>query len=72
MQGIPPDVRPWAWMAISGAADCRAAHMANYFTAMVDKGQAASPCAHQIELVRCPSNEGIVMDTEGGGPWDWL
>ena len=56
MQGIPLDVRPWAWMAMSGAATRKAGHMAGYFDAMLQNGEVSSECAHQIELVTTPTS----------------
>lgn len=40
------------WEQISGAAKLQADHMNNYYEAMVHQGEATSPSARQIDLVR--------------------
>ena len=54
LQGIPPEYRPWVWMELSGGNKRRSEHMASYYEAMVDMGEASSECTHQIELVPPP------------------
>jgi len=43
------------WPQVSGAAARQAQHLAGYFEAMVQRGQAESEFARQIELVPRPS-----------------
>lgn len=48
--GIPPEIRPWVWMEISGASKRKSSHHASYYSAMSRLGRHESAYAHQIEL----------------------
>ena len=67
MQGVPPTYRSWVWEQVSGAAKLQADHMNNYYEAMVHQGEATSPSARQIDLVRacdvtCVSRRLLLLD----------
>lgn len=49
-KGVPPELRPWVWVAVSGAATRRAAQHPSYYAAMAQLGKHESPFAHQIRL----------------------
>jgi hypothetical protein len=51
MQGVPLELRAWAWMDMSGASERMSKSMPGYFQAMLQRGKVSSECAHQIELV---------------------
>jgi hypothetical protein len=50
-KGVPPELRPWVWTQVSGAAAQRRAHPAGYYAAAAAAGRAAdAPFLHQIQL----------------------
>lgn len=51
MQGVPPELRDWVWMEVSGANQRRQQHHSSYFAAMARMAKHESPFVHQIELV---------------------
>lgn len=51
LQGVPPTLRPWVWMEVSGAAAKKAAvKSSNYFTNMALAGE-RSPFLKEIDQV---------------------
>ena len=54
VQGIPARHRVWAWPRICGARAAQQAHMAQYYEAMVQRGESTSEYIHQIELACTP------------------
>lgn len=48
MQGVPPPLRAWVWMEVSGAAQRKAGASPSYFAGMAAAG-ASSPFVQQIE-----------------------
>jgi hypothetical protein len=50
--GVPPTMRPWAWMEMSGAAKKKASvPSSNYYATMATAGL-SSPAAREIEQAR--------------------
>jgi TBC1 domain family member 2A len=49
-KGVPPQLRKWVWMEISGAAARQKAAPAGYFRMAIEEGRTTSPFVHQINL----------------------
>lgn len=60
LQGVPPELRDWVWMEVSGATRRQRAQHASYYAAMHRMARHESPFVHQIELVR-----GVQLRMEG-------
>lgn len=49
-KGVPPELRPFVWMRVSGASRRQQQQHSSYFAAMHRVARHESPFAHQIEL----------------------
>jgi hypothetical protein len=64
---VPPPLRSWVWMEVSGAAARKAAVSANYFQNMVKAGE-VSPFLKEIDQVRAHgSSRGLQYKTPRAG-----
>ena len=56
--GVPPPLRPWVWMQLSGAAVRRDQMPPSYFSGLLLVGEAECPYREQIEQVRASTVTG--------------
>lgn len=50
-KGVPPTLRAWVWMEVSGASAKRASCSPNYYSTMAMAGESGSPHLKQIDQV---------------------